>query len=220
MLTLPDLLLQTELAEINALMDAAEFDDGRATARGIAVAAKSNRQVSRRWPQVARLDAILEAALRRCRPFREVLSPCAYTPAMFARYFPGDAYGPHVDAVMGGNPPIRQDISMTVFLAPPETYHGGELCLHHPGSGRQTIKLPAGHAFAYPTNCIHEVLPVETGERRVAVLWVQSFFRDPDIREMVADLRRCVEAAKATPGADPLPISKVLNNLERKFIAT
>jgi hypothetical protein len=64
------------------------------------------------------------------------------------------------------------------------------------------------------------VLPVESGERRVAVLWVQSFFRDPDIREMVADLGRCVETAKTIPGADPLPISKVLNNLERKFIAT
>jgi len=220
MLTLPDLLLPPELAEINALMDAAEYDDGRATARGIAAGVKSNRQISRRWPKVARLDEILEAALRRCRPFREVLSPSAYTPALFARYFPGDAYGPYVDAVMGGNPPIRQDISMTVFLAPPETYQGGELCLHHQASPRQTIKLPAGHAFAYPTNCVHEVLPIQSGERRVAVLWIQSFFRDPDIREMVADLRRCVESAKSTPNTDPLPISKVLNNLERKFIGT
>jgi hypothetical protein len=37
---------------------------------------------------------------------------------------------------------------------------------------------------------------------------------------MVADLRRCVESAKSTPNTDPLPISKVLNNLERKFIGT
>ena len=220
MLTLPDLLLPPELAEINALMDAAEYDDGRATARGIAAGVKSNRQVSRRWPKVARLDEILEAALRRCRPFREVLSPSAYTPALFARYFPGDAYGPHVDAVMGGNPPIRQDISMTVFLAPPETYQGGELCLHHQASPRQTIKLPAGHAFAYSTNCVHEVLPIQSGERRVAVVWIQSFFRDPDIREMVADLRRYIESAKSIPNTDPLSISKVLNNLERKFIGT
>ncbi|MFM8931219.1 MAG: Fe2+-dependent dioxygenase [Gemmataceae bacterium] len=220
MLTLPDLLLPPELAEINALMDAAEYDDGRATARGIAVGAKSNRQDSRRWPRVGRLDEIIEAALRRCRPFREVLSPCAYTPALFARYFPGDAYGPHVDAVMGGNPPIRQDISMTIFLAPPDPYQGGDLCLHHHASARQSVKLPAGHAFAYPTNCVHEVLPIQSGERRVAVLWVQSFFRDPDIREIVADLRRCVETAKSTPDTDPLPISKGLNNLERKVIGT
>ena len=62
-------------------------------------------QTQDRWPQTARLDAIVETALLRCRPFREVLSPSAYTPPMFARYLPGDAYGPHVDAVMGGNPP-------------------------------------------------------------------------------------------------------------------
>ena len=218
MLTFPDLLLPNELAQINALMDAAEYDDGRGTARGIAVAVKSNRQVSRRWLQIAKLDEILENALRRCRPFRETLSPSAYTPAMYARYLPGDTYGPHIDAVMGGMPPIRQDISMTIFLSPHDSYAGGELCLHHSGSGRQSVKLPAGSAFAYPTTVIHEVLPIESGERRVAVLWIQSFFRDPDIREMVADLRRCVETAKAIPDGDPLAISKVLGNLERKFI--
>ena len=84
------------------------------------------------------------------------------TPALFARYFPGDAYGPHVDAVMGGNPPIRQDISMTVFLAPPETYQGGELCLHHHASERQSVKLPAGHAFSHggevaSRTCLHNL---------------------------------------------------------------
>ena len=48
MLTLPDLLLPAERAEINALMDVAEYDDGRTTARGMAVEVKANRQVSRR----------------------------------------------------------------------------------------------------------------------------------------------------------------------------
>jgi PKHD-type hydroxylase len=108
---------------------------------------------------------------------------------------------------------------MTIFLSPPQSYAGGELCLHHSGAERQSIKLAAGGAFAYPTTVVHEVLPVTSGERRVAVLWIQSFFRDAEIREMVADLRRCVEAAKRVPGADPLPISKVLRNLERKFIS-
>lgn len=220
MLTLPDLLLPAELAEINALMDVAEYDDGRTTARGMAVEVKANRQVSRRWPRIGSLDAILEKALRRSGLFREALSPSGYSQPIYSKYGVGDGYGPHVDAVMSGMPPIRQDISMTIFLSPPESYAGGELCLHHSGAERQSTKLAAGWAYAYPTTVIHEVLPVTAGERRVAVLWVQSFFRDSDIREMVADLRRCVEAAKRVPGADPLPISKVLGNLERKFIAT
>ena len=41
-----------------------------------------------------------------------------------------------------------------------------------------------------------------------------------ELDSQVFDLRRCVESAKSTPNADPLPISKVLNNLERKFIGT
>ncbi|RLS33520.1 MAG: Fe2+-dependent dioxygenase [Planctomycetota bacterium] len=220
MLTIPDLLLPNEIVEINAMLDVAEYDDGRTTAKGIAIDVKSNRQVSRRWTKVAALDAILETALRRSRLFREVLSPSAYSPAIYSKYLAGDGYGPHVDAVMSGMPPMRQDVSMTIFLSPNDSYTGGELCLHHCVSGKQIVKLPAGSAFAYPTNVVHEVLPVESGERRVAVLWIQSFFRDSDIREMVADLRRCVETAKAIPLGDPLAISKVLGNLERKFIST
>ena len=220
MLTIPDLLVPAEVAQLVALMDGAEYDDGRATAHGLAAGVKQNRQVSRRWPAIASLDAILDTALRRSRVFRECLSPSAHSQPIYSRYGVGDGYGPHVDAVMNGMPPIRQDLSMTIFLSPHDAYAGGDLCLHHPLWGQQRIKLPAGGAFVYPTTVIHEVLPVESGERRVAVLWVQSFFRDPDIREMVADLRRCVETAKAIPNGDPLPISKVLGNLERKFIST
>ena len=58
MLTLPDLLLPAERAEINALMDVAEYDDGRTTAWGMAVEVKANSQVSRRWPRIGSLDAI------------------------------------------------------------------------------------------------------------------------------------------------------------------
>ena len=220
MLTIPDLLEPAEVASINTLMDEATYDDGRVTARGMAVEVKANRQVSRRWPGIAALDSTIEAALRRSVPFREQLSPSGYSQPLYASYGAGGRYGLHVDAVMSGMPPLRQDLSMTVFLSPRESYSGGELCLHHPLSGPVMVKLDSGAACVYPTNVIHEVMPVTSGERRVAVLWIQSYFRDPDIRDMVADLRRCVEAAKLVPGADPLPISKVLGNLERKFIGS
>lgn len=109
---------------------------------------------------------------------------------------------------------------MTVFLTPPEAYSGGGLCLHGLAGERQVVRLPAGAAFVYPTGVIHEVIPVMEGERRAVVLWLQSYYRDPEIRQVVADLRRCVEAARRTPGADPLSIAKVLNTLERRFIST
>lgn len=220
MLTIPEFLQADEVAELNRLLDAAPFDEGRATAAGLAAKVKENRQVSRSWPGIAALDAIVERAVRRSRLLVETISPAAHSQPLYARYEPGSGYGAHVDAVMSGMQPIRQDVSMTVFLTPPEAYSGGGLCLHGLAGERQVVRLPAGAAFVYPTGVIHEVIPVMEGERRAVVLWLQSYYRDPEIRQVVADLRRCVEAARRTPGADPLSIAKVLNTLERRFIST
>lgn len=220
MLVVPEFLSHDEVAECNRLMDTAPYDDGRVTAAGHAARVKANRQVSRSWPGITALDAIVEHAIRRCRSLIESVSPCAHSQPLYVRYEPGAAYGPHVDAVMSGVPPIRQDVSMTVFLSPPDAYEGGDLCLHGPGDARRTVRQAAGTAFVYPTGIVHEVMPVEKGERRAVVLWLQSYFRDPDIRDVVADLRRCVEAARRTPGGEPLPLVRVLNTLERRFIST
>lgn len=220
MLTIPNLLGADELTQIHALMDRALYDDGRHTAGGLAKAIKSNRQVSRQWEGIAALDAIVEGALRRTAVVREALSPCAHSQVIYSRYATGDGYGPHVDAVMSGMPPMRHDISMTIFLSPPEAYAGGELAITPPDGPPSLAKLAAGDAIAYPTTAIHEVRQVAAGERRVAVLWLQSFFRDPLIREIVADLRRSIEAVKKLPGGDPVLLMKVLANVERAFIAT
>ena len=218
MLTIHGFLRPEEVGEINRLMDTADFDDGRSTAHGLAAQAKANQQVSRACPAAAALDRIVEAAIRRSRVLVEAVSPCAHSQPLYARYVHGAAYGPHVDAVMNGVPPIRQDLSMTIFLTDPATYEGGGLSLIGAGGERTTVRLTAGEAFTYPTGIIHEVLPVTQGERRAVVLWLQSFFRDPEIRGIVAELRKCLEAMKGTPGADPLPLAKALNTLERKFI--
>jgi len=65
---------------------------------------------------------------------------------------------------------------------------------------------------------VHEVLPIRSGIRRVAVFWLQSFYRDSDIRQIVADLRGSLAMLRGLPGADPLPLARALANLERKFI--
>lgn len=219
MLTIHEFLRPEEVGEINRLMDAADFDDGRTTAHGLAARAKANHQVSRSCPAAAALDRIVEAAIRRSRVLVEAVSPCAHSQPLYARYVPGEAYGPHVDAVMNGIPPIRQDLSMTIFLTDPAVYEGGGLSLIGAGGERHTHRLAAGTAFIYSTGIIHEVLPVTQGERRAVVLWLQSFYRDPEIRGIVSELRQCLESLKGIPGADPLPLAKVLNTLERKFIA-
>lgn len=218
MLTIHEFLRPEEVGEINRLMDTADFNDGRATANGLAARAKDNQQMARPNPAASALDTIVESAIRRSRVLVESTSPCGHSQPLYARYVAGAAYGPHVDAVMSGVPPLRQDLSMTIFLTDPAEYEGGGLGLIDPGGDRRTLRLDAGTAFVYPTGIIHEVLPVTRGERRAVVLWLQSFFRDPEIRGIVAELRRCLHHLKATPGVDPLPLAKALNTIERKFI--
>lgn len=216
-IVIDELLSADEVASLNRLFDGAPSDDGRDTAGGTARTVKENRQVSRRWADIGRLDAIVDAALCRCPAFVATLSPRALSPVIYSSYGPGDAYGVHVDAVMMGMPPMRQDLSMTLFLTAPDTYDGGELVLHEP-TGRRSFKLPAGAAIIYPTTVLHEVSPVQRGQRRAAVRWIQSFYRDTEVRQMVADLRQCVELAKAGSSATALRIGQVLANLERRFI--
>lgn len=218
LLTLPDFLTQAEVADIAARFDNAVFEDGQTTAAGTARQVKTNRQISRQWPGRQPFDAILDTALRRSSELVEQLSPAACSPPIFAEYHPGDAYGVHTDAVMGGQPPIRHDISVTLFLNPPDSYTGGELRLQFPGGQTEDIKLAAGTAVAYPTTLLHEVRPIRSGTRRVAVFWLQSFYRDSEIRQIVADLRGSLAMLRGLPGADPLPLARALANLERKFI--
>jgi PKHD-type hydroxylase len=118
------------------------------------------------------------------------LVTCTYTIPTFSKYGPGCHYGWHYDhAYMGssaGNS-MRSDISTTVFLNDPEEYEGGVLELLI-GTETLEIKLPAGWAFSYPTGTKHRVTRVTSGERRVAVLWGQSRFKEPMDRMAYANM--------------------------------
>ena len=93
----------------------------------------------------------------------------------------------------------RSDIAITVFLSDPDDYAGGELRIEAP-QGPVTYKLPAGHALLYPANSYHAVAPVESGERLVAITWVQSHVRRADQREILADLDRARELLSDADG--------------------
>jgi PKHD-type hydroxylase len=138
-------------------------------------------------------------------------------PLTFSRYAPGMEYGNHVDdAIMAGDPPLRSDISVTLFLAPPEDYDGGELVLDSHG-GEEAYKLPAGHAIIYPSTALHRVAPVTHGTRDVAIGWIQSLVREAAKREILFDLdtaRRSIFAAQGK-SADFDRLSLSYSNLLR-----
>jgi hypothetical protein len=145
---------------------------------------KNNRQLARQSPLAEELG---NTVLKRIGSLPELVGvtfPQRIAKPLFSAYEPGMEYGLHVDNGVMQTPhgAVRSDISMTIFLSPPESYDGGELLIEDSGLGHHRVKLPAGSAFAYPSTSLHRVGPVTRGVRLACVLWIQSQIRDPGQR--------------------------------------
>ena len=194
-------------------------EDGRATAGWHARLVKENRQAAP-GPGLRALRREIEAALRAHPVFMAAAMPARIAPALISHTGPGEGYGAHVDdPVMGGDAPLRTDLSLTLFLSPPDSYEGGELVLDTP-AGEERVKLPAGDAFLYPSTTLHRVEPVTAGERLVAATWVQSRIRDEGARAILFDLdraRRAIFEAHGKTEAFDL-VSAAHANLMRRWV--
>lgn len=217
-LCLANVLTEEDLAAVVRVFDRAPNRDGRTTAGWHARLVKDNRQLDPGDPAVAEARDRVRAALRRHEVFQAAVLPRHVRPPLFAFYEPGMGYGAHVDDALMGDPPVRSDVSVTVFLAPPESYDGGELVLET-SAGDQAYKLGAGQALIYPSTTLHRVEPVTRGRRAVAVTWVQSLVRDAAQREILFDLdtarRDVFKKDGKTPTFDLL--SKTYANLLRRW---
>lgn len=209
------------LADLRAAVEALSWRDGRTTAGAAARAVKRNEQ--------AVMDDVAGRALRaRLTPFiaeNPVLKAAAHprrlSPLMISRTEGEGHYGAHVDnALMGsGEARMRTDLSFTLFLTDPDDYEGGELVVHAAGL-TQAIKGKAGELVLYPSSSIHEVRPVTSGRRVVAVGWIESLIRDQGQREMLFDLENLrVSLRGALPGgsAELLTLDKTIANLLRMW---
>jgi PKHD-type hydroxylase len=97
-------------------------------------------------------------------------------------------YGQHLDApLMRGSHTMRADVSVTVFLSEPADYVGGELVISA-DQAPVAVKAAAGDAVLYAAGALHEVRPVESGARLVAVTWLQSMVRDAEQRRLLFSL--------------------------------
>ncbi len=218
-ISIPDILDYDAAKLVRAKVTSMRFVDGGATAGKFARAVKNNQQLEP-GPETEKVQQSILAAVRASLTFEMAARPKIIKPPLVSRYEPGMEYGTHVDnALMSGRPPIRSDMSFTLFLEDPDNYDGGELVIEGM-LGAQEIKLPPGALVLYPTSALHHVAPVTRGQRLAAVSWVQSLVRDPAQRELLFDLetvrRDLFDKSGKTAEFDL--VSKSFHNLLRMWV--
>jgi PKHD-type hydroxylase len=220
LLTIPELLNPAQLEKVRELLTDAPFVDGKLSAGFAAARVKRNEEMRQDPERMKLLVRILMASLGHNERFRFAALPHRVADPIFARYRPGMTYGDHVDdPIMGSNGPrFRTDVSMTLFLNPPEDYDGGELLMRTPFGDRR-VKLPAGDAIIYPSSSLHQVAEVTRGERLVALTWIQSYVRDPAQRELLYELNQAREVLlrEAPEAAHTAQVDRSYANLVRMW---
>ncbi|MGB5278104.1 MAG: Fe2+-dependent dioxygenase [Gammaproteobacteria bacterium] len=186
LITIPEVLSTQELAVVHDFLSRAEFIDGRLSAGSEAKQVKNNLEMRTTDPNVSQLNNLVMGKLVNHPVYLNAAMPAKIAAPFYARYTQGMQYGKHIDdPIMGpAGQRYRTDISITVFLNPPEDYDGGELVVQT-AFGEQRVKLEAGDAVMYPSGSTHSVAEVTRGERIVAVTWLQSMVRDTSQRELL-----------------------------------
>lgn len=204
---LPGVLDTNELQQVRALLPQVGFTDGRITNRESTI--KRNLQAPQDDPANTRIAEIARAALFRHADLRVFAQPRTLARTTVVRYEPSMAYGWHVDeALFPSTPPIRSDLSCTVFLNRPDEYDGGELTIEF-GGQQLAYKLEPGQAILYPATTIHQVAPVTRGVRIAAITWLQSWVADAQRRELLIQL----EEARTRAGTDDERLTVLLASL-------
>ena len=221
---IPALLNANQLTHFRQQLEAdnAPWIDGRVTAGHQGILVKQNQQIAEGSPVAIELGNIVLAALERNPLFISAALPNRIYPPMFNRYQGGMHFGNHVDGSIrllpGTGDKLRTDLSATLFLAPPESYDGGELLIEDT-YGTQTVKLPAGDMILYPASSLHRVNPVIRGTRLACFFWVQSMVREDGQRTMMFDLDNAIQRLIATNAdeAARVKLTGVYHNLLRSW---
>ena len=206
-LSIPNLFDRDTVAAFRERLDApgAPWVDGRVSAGYSGAPVKLNQQINELSPEAAELGDRVLAGLERHPLFISFAVPNQVYPPMFNRYGEGMTFGNHVDGSVRISPAtgrkIRADLSITVFLADPAEYDGGELLIEDT-YGVHEAKLPAGSAIVYPASSLHRVSPVTRGVRVASFFWIQSLVRDDAKRSILYDMDQAIQRLNATSADD------------------
>jgi PKHD-type hydroxylase len=203
--TIPDVFSPADAAAMRAQLETAadSWVHGRATAGYQGAPVKHNQQIAEGSPVALELGDRIIATLERNQLFISSVLPNKVYPPLFNRYEGGMHFGSHVDGairlVPGSGVRVRTDVSITLFLTPPDEYDGGELLIEDT-YGVQEVKLPAGHAIVYPGTSLHQVRPVTRGARVSSFFWAQSLVRDDTQRALLFDMDNSIQRLNASNG--------------------
>ncbi|HTU10686.1 MAG TPA: Fe2+-dependent dioxygenase [Allosphingosinicella sp.] len=181
-----EILTAAQVAELRAIAASANFVDGRISNPHSKV--KQNLQLHDE-AAYNRSSQILIQALYAHEDFQNFALPVGMLPPLMARYTNEMRYGAHADAafLQLGAMGLRSDLSCTIFLSDPATYEGGALAIHL-GSRTERFKGRPGMAVIYPSDMLHEVERVTSGERLVAITFIQSRIADNFRRSLLYEL--------------------------------
>lgn len=186
-LLVKNVLSPAEVDQVRQLARSIRFVDGRAS--NPHNLAKNNLQADPSNPDAQRASQIAGAAIARNEEVRNFAFPKRIATPLLSRYEPGMTYGVHSDAAFLPLPngPMRSDVSATLFLGDPATYDGGELRIHL-GTETVSIKGEPGSMVVYPSNTLHEVVPVTRGERLCFFTFMESNIPDHVQRDLLYTL--------------------------------
>lgn len=188
-LQIPALLKPEEIAEIENLAAEANFVDGKMTASLGAKDVKNNWQMDAEGEALTKIRAILNEAVKQSPLFNIAALPKTVYPFLVNKHTMGNFYGWHVDSPLMGEPPLRTDLAMTIFLSDPEKYEGGELIIQT-DTGTTVFKPVKGDAVLYPCQYLHCVNEVKSGARLAAITWIQSNVKSPEQRQILFQLNQ------------------------------
>ncbi len=187
---IPALLKPEEITTLDQLISKADFIDGKATASMAAKEVKNNLQIETNDADtMVQIQSILINAIQSSPYFQAAAQPKKVHPFIISKYTAGKYYGWHVDSPIMGEPAIRTDLAMTVFLSNPAAYDGGELMIQT-AAGNMAVKPAKGDAIVYPCQFLHCVNEIKSGERLAAVTWVQSNIQSTEKRQLLFELNQ------------------------------